>query len=88
MQGGGNSTTRIADWTAIHSLTADEVARLESVLSDYLTAEIDAELEEELRCVLAARRLATRPKMTTEEFLAAGRAFESGLTPFTVQDVD
>ena len=82
------STTRIADWTALHGLTAEEVARLESVLVDYPPDEVAAELDEELRCIFGARKLAAMPKMSTEEFLAAGRAFESGRTPFKVQDVD
>jgi hypothetical protein len=83
-----NSTTRIADWTALHSLTSEEVTRLESVLTDYPPEEIAAELDEELRCIFGARKLAGMPKMSTEDFVAAGRAFKSGLTPFALQDVD
>ncbi len=79
---------RIADWTSIHKLTADEVARLESVLVDYSPDEVAAELDEELRCVFGARKLATMPELTTEDYLAAAQAFESGRTPFKAQDVD
>ena len=87
-QGDGISTTKIADWTSEYGLTADEVARLESVLSDYPADEVASELEEELRCVFGARKLATMPEMSTEDFLAVGRRFKAGLTPFTPQDVD
>lgn len=80
--------TRIADWTAQHGLTADEVARLEAVLVDYPPDGVAAELEEELRCVFGARKLATMTQLTTEDFLAAGQAFDSGRTPFKAQDVD
>ena len=88
LHGGGASTTRIADWTALHALTADEVARLESVLSDYPTAEIDAELDEELRCIFNARKLATMPELSRADIARARDAFRSGRTPFTPQDVD
>ena len=82
------SRSRIADWTSIHKLTADEEARLEAVLVDYPPDEVAAELEEELRCVFGARKLATMPHMSTEDFLAAARAFDTGRTPFKAQDVD
>ena len=88
LQGGGASTTKIADWTSEYGLTAEEVARLESVLSDYPADEVASELDEELRCVFGARKLATMPELTWEEIEDARRAFASGRTGFTPQDVD
>ena len=82
------STTRIADWTTLHILTAEEVARLESVLVDYPPDEVAAELDEELRCIFGARRLAERPELSRADIARAREAFRSGRTPFTPQNVD
>ncbi len=82
------STTRIADWTALHVLTAEEVARLESVLVDYPPDDVAAELDEELRCIFGARKLAERPELSRADIARARDAFRSGRTPFTPQDVD
>ena len=82
------STTRIADWTALHLLTAEEVARLESVLVDYPPDEVAGELDEELRCIFGARKLATMPELSRADIARARDAFRSGRTPFKPQDVD
>jgi hypothetical protein len=39
-------------------------------------------------CLLAARRLAAMPELTREIVDRARAAFENGLTPYVVQDVD
>jgi len=80
--------TQIAQWSASHNLTEAEVARLNTVLVDYAPDEVAAELGEELRCILAARKLATMPELTAAEIERARTAFESGQTPFVPQDVD
>ena len=83
-----SSTTRIADWTALHGLTADEVARLESVLVDYPSEEVAPELDEELRCIFGARKLAMMPELSRADIARVQDAVRSGRTPFKPQDVD
>lgn len=79
---------RIGNYTAMYSLTAGETDQLRSVLTDYPAEDVERELAEELRCIMAARRLATMPEMTNETVDRARRAFESGAVPFVRQDVD
>lgn len=78
----------IAVWNQIHRFSPEETARLESVLKDYPPADVARELDEELRCVLAARKLAEMPPLTKEIVDRARAAFESGRVPFVPQDVD
>ena len=70
-----------------HDLKPDEIVRLLQVLWDYEPAEQKQELEEELRCILAARELADRPNLTNEVVDRARIAFESGRVPFVRQDM-
>jgi hypothetical protein len=79
---------RIANWSIRHDLTPDEILRLKAVLTDYPPDTTASELLEELRCILAARKLATMPELTTADVDRARFAFESGLVPFVRQDVD
>lgn len=79
---------RIARWAVAYKLTAAEIDRLNTVREDYPAVEVDAELLEELRCVLAARELAATPELTPDQVTRARAAFESGRTPFVAQDVD
>jgi putative addiction module component (TIGR02574 family) len=71
-----------------NDLNSDEIVRLLQVLWDYEPAVQKQELEEELRCILAARELATKPKLTTETVDRAREAFSSGRVPFVQQDMD
>ncbi|MBN9121621.1 MAG: hypothetical protein J0I06_21155 [Planctomycetes bacterium] len=71
-----------------HDLNSDEIVRLVRVLWDYPPAEQKQELHEELRCILAARELATKPPLTNEAVDKAREAFASGRVPFVQQDMD
>jgi putative addiction module component (TIGR02574 family) len=71
-----------------HDLNSDEIVRLVRVLWDYPPEAQQAELQEELRCVLAARDLAKRPKLTNETVDKAREAFASGRVPFVPQEMD
>jgi putative addiction module component (TIGR02574 family) len=71
-----------------HNLNPDEIVRLLQVLWDYEPAVQKQELQEELRCILAARELATKPKLTNETVDKAREAFASGRVPFVQQDMD
>jgi hypothetical protein len=71
-----------------HSLTAAEIERLRSALRDYPPFDSERELEEELRCILAARELAGKPELTNEQVDRAKEAFKSGKAPFVQQDMD
>jgi hypothetical protein len=84
----GRHISQIARWTETYKLTLDEVYRLKAVLVDYPPAECDGELVEELRCIMAARKLSTMPELTAEEVDRAKFAFETGLMPFIRQQVD
>ncbi len=77
----------IAQWQAERSLSSAEVARLESVLTDYPADQVRAELAEELRWIMGERKLATVTPLTVEDVRQARRAVEAGLTPFVVPDV-
>ncbi len=79
---------RIGLWGGRHDLTEDETERLKTVLTDYPEPSISIELEEELRCILADRKLARMPKLTAADADKARHAFESGLLPFVRQVVD
>lgn len=72
----------------VYDLTAEESQRLRSVFIDYCPADVDNELREELRCIMAARKLAATPQLTAEDMRAAREAFASGRVAFVVQDVD
>jgi hypothetical protein len=85
---GDRHITRIAQWARAYSLTATEVARLKQVLADYSPDEQEAELAEELRCVIAARKLAVRQPLTNTQIDRARVAFESGRTAFVPQSVE
>lgn len=78
----------IGNWSQAHRLTATEIDRLKSVLTDYPASEVESELSEELRCILAARVLAEMPPLACEDVDRARAAFESGRVPFVPQDVD
>jgi hypothetical protein len=65
-----------------NDLTPDEIVRLVQVLWDSEPAEQKRELHEELRCILAARDLATKPPLTNEVVDKARAAFASGRVPF------
>ncbi len=71
-----------------HDLNADEIVRLLQVLWDYEPAAQQQELQEELRCILAARELAIKPNLTNEFVDRAREAFTSGRVPFVPQDMD
>ena len=71
-----------------NDLTPDEIVRLLQVLWDYDPAVQKQELQEELRCILAARELAAKPKLTNEMVDKARAAFAFGRTPFVPQDMD
>lgn len=68
-------------------LDAEEIDRLKAVMIDYPLVDIANELSEEFRCIIAARKLAAIPKLTTETVDRARLAFESGRIPFVRQDV-
>lgn len=57
-------------------------------LADYHPKDVEVELAEELRCIVAARKLAMMPKLTAADADKARLAFESGLLPFVRQVVD
>jgi len=78
----------IAKWCLSHSLTSDELDRLNSVPVDYPPDEIETEMLEELRCILADRKLATMPELTKNQIELAKFAFDTGLIPVVRQDVD
>ena len=79
---------QISHWSSIYDLTAVEIERLKAVLVDYPLDSIASEMDEELRCILAARKLSELPELTHDEVDRARKAFESGLIPFVPQDVD
>jgi hypothetical protein len=82
------NAAQITLWSTTYKLTTDEIARLNSVLVAYAPDEVAAELNEELRCIIAARKLAIMPDLTAIEIERARAAFESGQTPFVPQDAD
>ncbi|MCI0702408.1 MAG: hypothetical protein L0241_15100 [Planctomycetia bacterium] len=91
--GGGSSENDnplelIVGWVHIHGLDISERVRLLQVLWDYEPAVQKQELQEELRCILAARELATKPPLTNEMVDKAREAFASGRVPFVPQDMD
>ena len=77
----------IATWRLERDLTPAEVARLESVLTEYPADEVRGELAEELRWIMGERKLATVTPLTVEDVRQARHAVEAGLTPFVVPDV-
>lgn len=78
----------LAELVRAHDLTPDEIVRLIQVLWDYKPAVQKQELEEELRCILAARELAKKPALTNETVDKAREAYTSGRVPFVPQDMD
>ena len=79
---------RIGHWVSVYALEEAEEKQLRAVLTDYPVGDIAKELTEELRCILASRKLATMPELTAETVDGARLAFESGRIPFVRQDVD
>lgn len=79
---------QISHWSSIYNLTPVEIERLKAVLVDYPPDSFATEMEEELRCIMAARKLAVVPALTQAEVDRARKAFESGSMPFVRQDVD
>jgi putative addiction module component (TIGR02574 family) len=78
----------LAELVRAHDLTTDEIVRLIQVLWDYEPAAQKQELQEELRCILAARELAKKPALTNETVDKAREAFTLGRVPFISQDMD
>lgn len=79
---------RIGNYAAMYNLTVEETERLRSVLNDYPPADVENELGQELRCIMAARKLAATPQLTSNDMQSARAAFASGRVPFVAQDVD
>ena len=68
-----------------HSLTPHEIERLNWVLSTFAVEEHDSEIAAELKDILAARKLATMPKLTSAEIKRAkAKAIEMGLTDVAI----
>lgn len=84
----GSHVHRIGEWADRHKLNEEEMGRLQAVLTDYPAEDIAEELATELRCIIAERRLAVMPELTTETVDRARDAFESGRIPFVRQAVD
>lgn len=76
---------RIAKIIEEHSLSTNEIERLDWVLSTFEVDEHDAEIAAELKDILAARKLASMPKLTSATIeRAKAKAIEMGLTDFTI----
>lgn len=80
--------SQIGCLAARYNLTPREVIRLRVVLADYDPVDHAAELAEEVRCIMAARKLAAMPELTAEAVDRAREAVEAGRTSFVPQDVD
>jgi len=75
----------IAQLIKDHSLSKNEVERLDWVVSAFDVEEHDKEIAAELKNILAARKLALMPKLTTAEIKRAkANAIEKGLTDITI----
>lgn len=68
-----------------HSLSTNEIERLDWVLSTFEVDEHDSEIAAELKDILAARKLATMPRLTSAQIQRAkAKAIEMGLTDFAI----
>ena len=80
-----DSELRVAQLIKDHSLSKNEVERLDWVLTAFAVDEHDREIAAELKNILAARKLASMPKLTTAEIKRAkANAIEKGLTDITI----
>ena len=71
---------------ADRSLTTQEIERLNWALSTFDGEAHDKEVVAELKNILAARKLASMPKLTTAEIKRAkASAIEKGLTDLTIE---
>jgi hypothetical protein len=76
---------RIAQIIEEYSLSTNEIERLDWVLSTFEVNEHDSEIAAELKDILAARKLASMPKLTSAEIKRAkAKAIEMGLTDFAI----
>lgn len=84
----GTFAQRVGHYAVMYALTADETNRLKAVVTDYPLCDVASELKEELRCIMAARKLAATPQLTADKMQRARAAFEGRRVSFVVQDVD
>lgn len=79
--------TKIYSWARTYSLTASDLERLTSVLSDFDPDQQDGELSYELNSIIAERKLEALGPLTFEEIERAEKAFSSGKIKFEYQEV-
>ena len=79
---------RIGEWAALYDLNEEETDQLRLVLTDYPPQDVSAELAEELRCIIAARKLAMIPELDAADLERIQEAFDSGRIHYAPQDVD
>lgn len=80
--------SRISRLTQSYSLSASEAARLYAVLDYFSEDDWDAELKEELKCIMGDRKLRTMKLLTAEQVDIAAKVIESGASRFVPQAVE